>query len=129
MNASDSQLKIVGKAIKDFKKTLAKLKDSFDEVLKVQEIEVLKEVIYNKESFENLDKEYRILVQNYAIEQQLETEKYTLLKKQTEVCRIMNKHSENLKKLFGENIPDRKLKYTKQKKSHSYVREKNSITY
>lgn len=111
LDSSDFQLKNVGKAIEESKSNLLKLKNSFDESQKIQEIEEMKEIIARKElNLEKLDREYRVLQQNYAKEQQLESERNALLEKQREIIKIKNKHAEKFEKIFGEHIPHRNFK-------------------
>ncbi|KAJ8971927.1 hypothetical protein NQ314_000476 [Rhamnusium bicolor] len=108
LDTSDSQLRIVGETIKKHQNTLLNLKNSFNEVEKLQEIEELKEHIQVKEKFlDKLDREYRILQQNFVTEQKLESEKTIVIEKQGEINRIKTKHLQNFQKLFGDNIPER----------------------
>nr|XP_023030234.1 DNA repair protein RAD50 [Leptinotarsa decemlineata]XP_023030235.1 DNA repair protein RAD50 [Leptinotarsa decemlineata] len=111
LDTSDSQLRIVEDKIEKLQATLAKLKNSFNESEKLQEIDQLKEEVESKEQLlDKLDREYRILQQNFATEQKLDSEKSLVIKKQGEMTSIKSKHSHNLQKLFGEDIPERNFK-------------------
>ncbi|KAG5899847.1 hypothetical protein JTB14_012318 [Gonioctena quinquepunctata] len=111
LDTSDSQLRMVEHKIDKLQTELTKLRSQFNEAEKLQEIEELKEAVERKEqSLEKLDGEYRILLQNSVTEEKLDSEKSRIIEKQGEVTRIKSKHSHNLQKLFGNDIPERNFK-------------------
>ncbi|XP_057670228.1 DNA repair protein RAD50 [Diorhabda carinulata] len=111
LDTSDSQLKNITDKIESLQSTLTKLKSSFSENEKLQEIQELKDLIDNKEQYrEKLEREYTVLQRNYATEQKIESEKSLVLNKQSQIKKIQSKHSQNLTKLFGDDIPKNNLK-------------------
>lgn len=111
LDTSDSQLKNITDKIENLQSTLTKLKNSFNENEKLQEIQELKDFIDNKEQCrEKLEREYTVLQRNYATEQKIESEKSLVLDKQSQIKKIQSKHSQNLIKLFSDDIPKNNLK-------------------
>nr|CAH7766425.1 unnamed protein product [Callosobruchus chinensis] len=111
LGSSDSQLKIVGDKIEKLQSTLSTLKSSFSEKDKNKEIDELKEAIDAKEQYlDKLEREYRILQQNYVVEQNLERENAAVTEKETEINKIKSKHASNFKLLFGDDIPESNYK-------------------
>ncbi|CAG9813727.1 unnamed protein product [Phaedon cochleariae] len=111
LDSSDSQLKIVENKIENLQKTLSKLKGSLNEEEKLHEIDELKEDIEKKEQFiEKLDREYRLLQQNFVTEQRLETENSSIVEKQSEINKIKSRHSNNFQKLYGDTLPERNFR-------------------
>ncbi|XP_018562886.1 DNA repair protein RAD50 isoform X2 [Anoplophora glabripennis] len=111
LDTSDSQLTIIADNIKKLQVTLTNLKNSFNENEKLSEIEEMKELIQEKENYlRKLERENRILQQNYATEQKIDREKSLVIEKQGEVNRIKTKHLQNLQELFGENVPEKNLR-------------------
>lgn len=116
LDTSDSQLKSIENRIEKLQASLTKYKESFNEAAKLQEIEEHKDTVKKKEQeLEKLEKEFRVLQNNYVTEQKLDSLNTFLIEKQGEISRIMNKHSEGFKKLFGDSMPERKLKESVEK--------------
>ncbi|CAH1965566.1 unnamed protein product [Acanthoscelides obtectus] len=111
LGSSDSQLKIVGDKIEKLQTTLSSLKSSFSERDKNIEIDKLKGAIDAKEqSLEKLEREHRILQQNYHHEQNLEREIAAVAEKEMEINKIKSKHASNFKLLFDDDTPGSNFK-------------------
>lgn len=125
LDTSDSQLTIIADNIKKLQNTLSNLKNSFNETDKVAEVEEMKELIQEKDTYlQKLEREYRILQQNYVTEQKIDREKSVIIEKQGEINRIKSKHLQNFQQLFGENIPEKNFR-----KSVTDIQNKEEIKY
>ncbi|CAH1974539.1 unnamed protein product [Acanthoscelides obtectus] len=116
LGSSDSQLKIVGDKIEKLQTTLSSLKSSFSERDKNIEIDKLKGAIDAKEqSLEKLEREHRILQQNYHHEQNLEREIAAVAEKEMEINKIKSKHASNFNLLFDDDTPGSNFKSSVQR--------------
>ncbi|XP_044757620.1 DNA repair protein RAD50 [Coccinella septempunctata] len=106
LDIASSRLVAINKKIENLTKTLETLESNFDE--KATEVEIgnsKKEIVKMETKLEELEELYKILQHNYIVEEKLNLEEQTKIKKRTELNKIMNRHSGNFNTLFKEAIP------------------------
>lgn len=106
LDVANSRLIAINRNIDNLTQTLTKLQNSFDEGSIETEISNSKKEIGKMEAdLDELEELYKVLQHNYIIEEKLNSEEQLKIKKRTELNKIMNKHSNNFKYIFKDEIP------------------------
>lgn len=106
LSLSNGQLASMEKKIAEAEQNLAKRKSGFNEFAEIQELENLEAKVNQTEgNLNKLDKEYRVLQQNYVTEQKIDSEKVNLFEKRGEIVNLTQKHEQDFEILFGTDIP------------------------
>ncbi|XP_050299557.1 DNA repair protein RAD50 isoform X2 [Anthonomus grandis grandis] len=101
-----SQVDIIEKRMKDLQETLGTYEAEFQEAEVQENLEALDSLITQKENSQTkLEREYRLLQQNYLTEQKIDAEKHTIIDKKLELDNLKNKWEDQFKELFGQEIP------------------------
>ncbi|KAK5642285.1 hypothetical protein RI129_008452 [Pyrocoelia pectoralis] len=107
LDYSDEQLKSLQIKITRIDNDLKNWKDSFDSNDVMQNIEKSKQRIRElEELLETLEREHKILLRNNVTEAELETQRHEIVKRETEIHKLKNKHFDVLNSIFGEEIPN-----------------------
>lgn len=107
LSLSNGQLASMEKKIAEAEQNLAKRKSGFNEFAEIQDLEDLETKVNQIEgNLNKLDKEYRVLQQNYVTEQKIDSEKVSLFEKRGEIANLTQKHEQDFEILFGTDIPE-----------------------
>ncbi|XP_060528974.1 DNA repair protein RAD50-like [Cylas formicarius] len=107
LSTSNSQLKFIEDQVRNVEEKLKKKKKDFDEYQQIQEIDELKEEIQRKENaLTRLEKEHKVLQQNYVIQRTIDRQQAEIIDWKGEIEVINKKHEDNFVKLFGNAIPE-----------------------
>jgi len=106
LSLANGQLASMEKKIAEAEQNLAKRKSGFNEFAEIQELENLEAKVNQIEgNINKLDKEYRVLQQNYVTEQKIDSENVNLFEKRHEIENLTEKHEQDFKILFETDIP------------------------
>ncbi|KAK9884607.1 hypothetical protein WA026_007447 [Henosepilachna vigintioctopunctata] len=110
LDISFNKLEDINKSINNLNQSLESLRSKCNEDNAEKEIlNTKKEISQMETRLEEVEELYKVLQENYIIEEQYNAEEQTLIKKKTESKKIKNKHVNNFKFIFRDNIPDDKI--------------------
>ncbi|KAK4876666.1 hypothetical protein RN001_009172 [Aquatica leii] len=131
---SDEQLKSLQLEIIGIEADLKKLNDSFDPEAVSKKLDSDKQQIRKfEEDIEVLEQEHRLLLNNNVAEAELEKQKCDIDKREAEIHRLQDTHSENLNTIFGDKLPSpgfikNEIEKFKQRKTNELATIKKEIT-
>ncbi|XP_045467537.1 DNA repair protein RAD50 [Harmonia axyridis] len=110
LDVANSRLLAINRNIENLTKTLSNLQSKFNEETIKTEINNSKKEISSMETkLEELENLYKVLQHNYVVEVKLNSEEQTKIMKETELNKIMNRHSTNFQYIFNGEVPKDKI--------------------